>query len=252
MYQKVKNLNLSQLTNLGGASPLFTTMPKHEEFSEQQELNLFFNTNTIVPPADSAEAKKLVEEAPYHPGYEGAVISTLETVTIPPLNREDVVKLDGWGAQPTINLNTDPKPQNIPFDWNKITFTNKVTTASGSAGGSAVGSAGGAMKFDGDKLPVNLLSSEALLQTAAVLKFGADKYHAHNWRDGFAWSRPLAAAMRHIMAYNDGEDKDPESGLSHLEHAACCIMFLLEFEKTHPELDDRYKVDVHKTKEQSK
>jgi len=247
LYQKVKNLNLSQLTNLGGASPLFTTMPKHEEFSEQQELNLFFNTNTtIVPPANSAEAKKLVEEAPYHPGYEGAVISTLETVAIPPLNREDVIKLDGWGAQPTINLNTDPKPQNIPFDWNKITFLNNVTTASGSAGG------GSAMKFDGDKLPVNLLSTEALNQTAAVLKFGADKYHAHNWRDGFVWSRPLAAAMRHIMAFNDGEDRDPESGLSHLAHAACCIMFLLEFEKTHPELDDRYKVDVHKTKEQSK
>jgi hypothetical protein len=108
------------------------------------------------------------------------------------------------------------------------------------------------MKFDGDKLPVNLLSTEALLQTAAVLKFGADKYHAHNWRDGFVWSRPLAAAMRHIMAFNDGEDKDPESGLSHLAHAACCIMFLLEFEKTHPELDDRYKVDVHKTKEPPK
>ena len=221
-------------------------MPKHEEFTEQKELNLFFNTT--VPPAGSAEAKKLVDEAPYHPGYEGAAISAMQTVTIPPLNEQDIIKLDGWGAQPTINLNTNPSPQNIPFDWNKITFTNKVTTASGSAGGSA----GSAMKFDGDKLPVNLLSSEALNQTAAVLKFGADKYHAHNWRDGFAWSRPLAAAMRHIMAFNDGEDKDPESGLSHLAHAACCIMFLLEFEKTHPELDDRYKVDVHKTKEQSK
>jgi hypothetical protein len=218
-------------------------MPKHEEFTEQQELNLFFNTT--VPPVGSAEAKKLVDEAPYHPGYEGAVIRGLDTAQIPVLNQEDIIKLDGWGAQSTLTLNTDPKPQNIPLDWRKITFTNKVTTASGSAGGSA-------LKFDGDKLPVNLLSSEALLQTAAVLKFGADKYHAHNWRDGFAWSRPLAAAMRHIMAYNDGEDKDPESGLSHLAHAACCIMFLLEFEKTHPELDDRYKVDVHKTKEQSK
>ena len=85
-----------------------------------------------------------------------------------------------------------------------------------------------------------------------MLKFGADKYHAHNWRDGFAWSRPLAAAMRHIMAFNDGEDKDPESGLSHLAHAACCIMFLLEFEKTHPELDDRYKVDVSNSNKTSK
>jgi hypothetical protein len=104
-----------------------------------------------------------------------------------------------------------------------------------------------AIKHDQDKLPLNLLSGEALMQTAAVLKFGADKYAEHNWRSGFQWSRPLAAAMRHLVAFNDGEDKDPESGLSHLAHAACCIMFLLEFEKTHKELDDRYKPNVQTT-----
>jgi hypothetical protein len=101
-----------------------------------------------------------------------------------------------------------------------------------------------ALKFDADKLPYNLISNEALQQIAAVLKFGADKYAEHNWRSGFAWSRPLAAAMRHLHAFNDGEDCDPESNLSHLAHAACCIMFLLEFEKTHQELDDRYKPNV--------
>lgn len=100
---------------------------------------------------------------------------------------------------------------------------------------------GSALKFDQDKLPLHLLSTEAMNQTAAVLKFGAQKYAEHNWRKGFAWSRPLSAAMRHITAFNNGEDIDPESGLSHLAHAACCIMFLLEFEKTHRELDDRYK-----------
>jgi hypothetical protein len=100
---------------------------------------------------------------------------------------------------------------------------------------------GTALKFDGSKLPLHLLSTEAMNQTAAVLAFGAEKYAAHNWRKGFVWSRPLSAAMRHITAFNAGEDKDPESGLSHLAHAACCIMFLLEFEKTHKELDDRYK-----------
>jgi hypothetical protein len=100
---------------------------------------------------------------------------------------------------------------------------------------------GTALKFDGGKLPLHLLSTEAMNQTAAVLAFGAQKYAAHNWRKGFVWSRPLSAAMRHITAFNAGEDKDPESGLSHLAHAACCIMFLLEFEKTHKELDDRYK-----------
>jgi hypothetical protein len=100
---------------------------------------------------------------------------------------------------------------------------------------------GTALKFDENKLPLHLLSTEAINQTAAVLQFGAEKYAEHNWRKGFAWSRPLAAAMRHITAFNAGEDRDPESGLSHLAHAACCIMFLLEFEKTHQELDDRYK-----------
>ena len=107
--------------------------------------------------------------------------------------------------------------------------------------------AGTALKFDQNKLPLNLLSTEAMNQTAAVLAFGAQKYAAHNWRAGFTWSRPLAAAMRHITAFNDGEDRDPESGLSHLAHAACCIMFLLEFEKTHPHLDDRYKPNVPPT-----
>ena len=103
---------------------------------------------------------------------------------------------------------------------------------------------GTALKFDQDKLPLNLLSTEAMNQTAAVLAFGAQKYAEHNWRKGFTWSRPLAAAMRHITAFNDCEDRDPESGLSHLAHAACCIMFLLEFEKTHPELDDRFKPNL--------
>ena len=105
---------------------------------------------------------------------------------------------------------------------------------------------GTAIKHDQDKLPLHLLSTEAMNQTAAVLAFGAQKYAEHNWRNGFAWSRPLSAAMRHITAFNDGEDRDPESGLSHLAHAACCIMFLLEFEKTHPHLDDRYKPTVPK------
>ena len=108
-------------------------------------------------------------------------------------------------------------------------FSNNLVTTSG------------ATKHDQGKPGMNLLSREALEQIALVMDFGKQKYDAHNWRKGFVWSRPLSAAMRHIMAFNDGEDKDPESGLSHLAHAACCIMFLLEFEKTHKDLDDRWK-----------
>lgn len=90
---------------------------------------------------------------------------------------------------------------------------------------------------------MELLSREALVQIAQVLTFGAKKYEAQNWRKGLAWSRVLGAALRHLMAFNDGEDKDPETGLSHLAHLGCCTMFLLEYEKTHKELDNRHKIN---------
>jgi len=45
--------------------------------------------------------------------------------------------------------------------------------------------------------------------------------------------------LRHLTAWWAGEDLDPESGLHHLAHAACCLMFLLEYTQTHTELDDR-------------
>jgi hypothetical protein len=43
------------------------------------------------------------------------------------------------------------------------------------------------------------------------------------------------------FAYIGGEDKDPETGLSHIAHAACCLFFILEFEETHKEFDNRFK-----------
>ena len=148
--------------------------------------------------------------------------------------------------QQQIELNTVVGPVKVPLDTYLQSMAERMAELDNKLPGVCASDIGGAVKFDQDKLPLHLLSTEALNQTAAVLKFGAQKYAEHNWRKGFAWSRPLAAAMRHITAFNNGEDRDPESGLSHLAHAACCIMFLLEFEKTHPELDDRYRPDVQK------
>lgn len=102
-------------------------------------------------------------------------------------------------------------------------------------------SAGTGIKHDQDKADMSLLSNTALLKVAQVMTFGKKKYSAHNWRGGFIWSRPLAASLRHVFAYLGGEDKDPETGISHLAHAVCCLMFVLEFEDTHKELDDRFK-----------
>lgn len=97
------------------------------------------------------------------------------------------------------------------------------------------------IKNDQDKPDMSLLSNIALIEIAKVMTFGKRKYSANNWRGGFLWTRPLAAAARHLFAYIGGENKDPETGISHLAHACCCLFFVLEFEVTKPELDDRYK-----------
>lgn len=98
-----------------------------------------------------------------------------------------------------------------------------------------------AMKFDGEKPKMGLLPSKALVEEAKVLTFGARKYEAHNWRKGLEFSRLYDAAQRHLVAWNDGEDLDPESGLSHIAHARCCLGFLLEFIVEGREgLDDRH------------
>lgn len=99
-----------------------------------------------------------------------------------------------------------------------------------------------AHKYDQDKPPLDLIPYSALELEARVLAFGAKKYDRNQWRKGMDWSQLLAAAMRHIGAFNAGEDIDTESGLSHLGHARCCLGFLIEYQKEGLGIDDRYRV----------
>ena len=96
-----------------------------------------------------------------------------------------------------------------------------------------------ATKADSEKIRLELLPVRPLLDIGKVLTFGAKKYEPRIWEKGFAWSRAYAAALRHLFAWWSGETYDKETGLNHLAHALCEIMFLLEFSYTHPELDDR-------------
>jgi hypothetical protein len=98
-----------------------------------------------------------------------------------------------------------------------------------------------AIKFDSEKPRMDLLPTVALEEIAKVLTFGAVKYSSWNWAQGLKWSRLLGAACRHLFAYMRGEDKDKETGLSHLAHLGCCVVFLLWHEKFRKDLDDRFK-----------
>lgn len=85
------------------------------------------------------------------------------------------------------------------------------------------------MKFDQDKPEYGLLPPKALLETVKVLTFGAKKYARDNWRFVEEGERRYFDALqRHLWAWKAGEVLDKESGLPHLAHAMCCLMFLYE------------------------
>ena len=87
------------------------------------------------------------------------------------------------------------------------------------------------IKYDSVKPRMNLLPPKAIVEVSKVLTFGAEKYDAENWRKlDDLQNRYTAGALRHIFAHMDGEKDDPESNISHLAHALCCLLFKLEIE----------------------
>lgn len=88
------------------------------------------------------------------------------------------------------------------------------------------------MKNDQEKNRLDLIEPEFIESVGAVLTFGAKKYEPNNWQKvEDAKNRYYAAAMRHLLAWRKGEKTDPESGLSHLDHLACNVMFLQHFDR---------------------
>ena len=93
-------------------------------------------------------------------------------------------------------------------------------------------------KYDADKPRMDLIDPDAITGLASVLTFGAQKYAAHNWRQGISNSRLIAAMLRHLFAIMRGEYIDTESKLPHIDHVGCCWMFLSNNMKNRPDMDD--------------
>jgi hypothetical protein len=92
------------------------------------------------------------------------------------------------------------------------------------------------------KTPLGLLPWTALVRVSRVFALGAKKYGPFNWRTP---GKPVQhvtyceAALRHLAAYLDGETIDPESGESHLAHAACGLLILLDAQAIGNSIDNR-------------
>lgn len=84
-------------------------------------------------------------------------------------------------------------------------------------------------KHDTGKLRWDLLPWGEVEQIVKVLNYGLEKYGKEDsWQEvERGESRYFAACMRHLVLWSKGEYLDSESGLPHLAHAACNILFLL-------------------------
>lgn len=88
----------------------------------------------------------------------------------------------------------------------------------------------------------DLIPAEPLEELARVYGYGSKKYEAHNWAKGYPWGWSFGALMRHAWAFWRGEDRDPESGLHHLAHAAWHCFNLFWFGLHRQTHDDRLKL----------
>lgn len=91
-----------------------------------------------------------------------------------------------------------------------------------------------------NKLPLHLWPETASAYGAMGFLDGALKYGRTNWRHaGVRASIYYDAARRHLNAWFEGEDTDPQSGVPHLGHALACIAILVDAKEAGKLNDDR-------------
>lgn len=88
-------------------------------------------------------------------------------------------------------------------------------------------------------LSLMMEAREALEGGARVLEFGANKYARGNWHKGMEHTQLADCLLRHLVAYLNGEESDPESGQLHVDHVLVNALMLSQMVHTRPDLDNR-------------
>jgi hypothetical protein len=95
-------------------------------------------------------------------------------------------------------------------------------------------------KIGREKIQYHLLPTHVLQTVAEVMRGGAKKYGEYNWRGAKVSATVYTdAAQRHLNAYLQGEEYDPESKLPHLAHLIANALILLDAGKCDTLIDDR-------------
>lgn len=119
----------------------------------------------------------------------------------------------------TSKYNTADLPLNTVYKWTEKDLGDEAYVPQS------------ASKNDQDKVDLSLIPYIALKAEAKAFMVGEKKYKRYNYTKGHKASQLVAAAMRHLVAWNEGEENDPTDGQPHLGSVrACCAMILRQAE----------------------
>lgn len=169
---------------------------------------------------DSNEEDFIILSEGYNYNLDGGPCETEDNVTHPNVVHAEVAALENLHKQMDVSI-PDVKMYitHPPCDGCKAALL---------ARGLEYEVMGDFLKFDSAKPRVALVPPSLILGVAKVLTYGAKKYKANNWRKTPDIESYISALHRHMLAWQSGEEYDPESGLHHLEHVACNVAFLIE------------------------
>lgn len=92
------------------------------------------------------------------------------------------------------------------------------------------------------KPSMGVVPTDAMIHLMLAMQNGAKRYGPFNWRDNsVAGSVYYSAAMRHLMAWFDGEDVASDSGVHHIGHVMACCAIILDAYENGNLVDDRPK-----------
>lgn len=90
------------------------------------------------------------------------------------------------------------------------------------------------------KVPFSTVSAPVIAEIGLAMLEGSRKYGRHNYRAiGVRGSVYYDACLRHLTQWWEGEDIDPDSGLSHITKALACLVVLRDAMILDKCVDDR-------------
>lgn len=90
------------------------------------------------------------------------------------------------------------------------------------------------------KVPFSTVPAPVLAELGLAMLEGARKYGRHNYRAvGVRTSVYYDAVLRHLTAFWEGQDTDPDSGLPHITKAIACLTVLRDSQLVGNVVDDR-------------